>query len=53
VRTDFLRVAAIMNAQPGVEAMTYEEPETGALVAVTQVFVALAIGLPAFGLINA
>ncbi|MBV9327899.1 MAG: hypothetical protein JO352_29650 [Chloroflexi bacterium] len=36
MRADFLRVAAIMNAQPGVEAATYEEPETGALVAVTR-----------------
>jgi len=32
----FLSVASIMNAQPGVEASTYEEGETGALVAVTR-----------------
>lgn len=32
----FLSVAAIMNAQPGVQASTYEEVETGALVAVTR-----------------
>jgi hypothetical protein len=36
MRTNFLRVGEIMNAQPGVEAMTYEEPATGALVAVTR-----------------
>jgi hypothetical protein len=32
----FLSVANIMNAQSGVEASTYEEVETGALVAVTR-----------------
>lgn len=32
----FLSVAKIMNAQSGVEASTYEEVETGALVAVTR-----------------
>ena len=32
----FLSVASIMNAQPDVEASTYEEGETGALVAVTR-----------------
>jgi hypothetical protein len=32
----FLNVARIMNAQEGVEAGTYEEVETGALVAVTR-----------------
>ena len=32
----FLSVAKIMNAQPSVEASTYEEVETGALVAVTR-----------------
>lgn len=35
MRTGFLSVARIMNAQPGVQASTYEEVETGALVAVT------------------
>ena len=35
-RSNFLRVAAIMNAQPGVDAQTYEDTETGALVAVTR-----------------
>ena len=32
----FLSVAKFMNAQSGVEASTYEEVETGALVAVTK-----------------
>lgn len=32
----FLSIAKIMNAQSGVEASTYEEGETGALVAVTK-----------------
>jgi hypothetical protein len=32
----FLSIANIMNAQSGVEASTYEEGETGALVAVTK-----------------
>lgn len=36
MRADFLRVAQIMNAQPGVEATTYEDPQSGALVAVTR-----------------
>jgi hypothetical protein len=36
MRAGFLELAEIMNAQPGVEAATYEEPETGALVAVTR-----------------
>ncbi len=36
MRSGFLRVAEIMNAQPGVDASTYEDPQTGALVAVTR-----------------
>jgi hypothetical protein len=36
MRTDFLKVAEVMNRQPGVQAETYEEPQTGALVAVTR-----------------
>jgi hypothetical protein len=36
MRADFLRVAAIMNAQAGVQADTYEDPQSGALVAVTR-----------------
>jgi hypothetical protein len=36
MRAGFLGLARIMNAQPGVEAATYEETETGALVAVTR-----------------
>ena len=36
MRSGFLRVAEMMNAQPGVEASTYEDPHTGALVAVTR-----------------
>jgi hypothetical protein len=36
MRAGFLTLAEIMNAQLGVEAATYEEAETGALVAVTR-----------------
>jgi hypothetical protein len=36
MRADFLRVAQIMNVQAGVEAITYEDPHSGALVAVTR-----------------